>query len=183
MECVILVDYRNILIEGRKCSARGKGICAASAQDKPPIDMSWSIDFAGLLTELADGRRVRKAIVVGAWPPADDSLWEPARQSGIEVIVNERLANWREKAIDTELVAQGTLIVATTPAPAILVMASGDRDFVPLFRVARQTGWITEAAAFSTAFPPGGAMEAVVDRVRSLDSAIAHIGRCEFSWP
>ena len=31
-------------------------------------------------------------------------------------------------------VAQGTLLLARTPAPAVLIIGSGDRDFLPLVR-------------------------------------------------
>ena len=64
-----------------------------------------------------------------------------ADQAEFKVITHDRDAQNREKAVDTELVAQGTLLLATTPSPAALVIASGDRDFLPLVSVAHQLNW------------------------------------------
>ena len=58
-----------------------------------------------------------------------------ARRGGFNVKTHDRDASNKEKAVDTELVAQGTLFMATTPAPTVLIVASGDRDFLPLVGV------------------------------------------------
>lgn len=90
------------------------------------------------------------------------------------------LAETEQKAVDTELVAQGTLLIAATPAPAALVIGSGDRDFLPLVNVAHQMNWIVEMAAFSSAC--SGQM-AIFDKVRLLDGSLDLIGHCAFEWP
>jgi uncharacterized LabA/DUF88 family protein len=66
-----------------------------------------------------------------------------AEQGGFKVITHDRDSANKEKAVDTELVAQGTLLIATTE-PAVLVIASGDRDFLPLVSVAHQMKWTVE---------------------------------------
>ena len=183
MGCVILVDNSNVFIEGAKHSAWLKGVKPATAMDKTPFDISWRIDFAGLLTELAEGRDILEAFLVGSRPPPKDKVWEMAQKGGFKVITHDRDANNKEKAVDTELVAQGTLAIATIAAPATLVIASGDRDFIPLVRIAQQRGWTAEMAAFSTAFSPTGEMATTVDRVRPLDKLFGKIGHCDFDWP
>jgi len=176
-ECVVLVDNSNIYIEGKKCSAARKGMVAAPGNVQPH-DTSWRIDFARLLSQLADGRKIRAAILVGSRPPPNDAVWKMAEQGGFKVITHERDAVNKEKAVDTELVAQGTLLIATTPAPAVLVIASGDRDFLPLVNVAKTMAWEVEMAAFSSAFSPAGQMATTVDRVRTLDGSLDLIGHC-----
>lgn len=170
MECVILVDNSNVYISGQKTSATRKGLASDG-------DMSWRIDFEKLLAHLANGRKIRKAFLVGSRPPANDKVWEMAKAKGFEVITHERDWQNKEKAVDTELVARGTLAIATTPAPAVLVIASGDRDFIPLVNVAHELKWTVEMCAFSTAFAPKGEMAVAVDRVRPLDGSLDLIGQ------
>jgi uncharacterized LabA/DUF88 family protein len=103
-----------------------------------------------------------------------------AQQGGFTVITHDRDASNKEKAVDTELVAQGTLLIATT-TPATLVIASGDRDFLPLVNVAHKQGWTVEMAAFGPSM--SSAMSVAVDKVRPLDRSINVIGHCAFPWP
>lgn len=183
MDCVILVDNSNIFIEGQKCSAKRKGIVATSTGEKQQTDISWRIDFDKLLAQLADGRTIRKAFLVGSRPPPNDNVWKMAAKNGFEVVTHDRDAKNKEKAVDTELVARGTLAIATTPAPATLVIASGDRDFIPLVNVAHELKWLVEMVAFSSAFSPTGEMAMAVDKVRPLDGSLDLIGHCDFKWP
>jgi uncharacterized LabA/DUF88 family protein len=104
-----------------------------------------------------------------------------AEQSGFRVITHDRDAANKEKAVDTELVAQGTLLIATTPAPAVLVIASGDRDFLPLVTVAHDLKWTVEMAAFSDSI--SNQMAIAVDTVRPLDGSLDLIGHCARPWP
>jgi uncharacterized LabA/DUF88 family protein len=99
-----------------------------------------------------------------------------AEQSGFKVKTHERDRNDKEKAVDAELVAQGTRIICTTPAPAVLVIASGDRDFVPLVNIAHEMKWTVEMAAFNSAFSPTGEMATSVDKIRQLDAVFDKIG-------
>jgi uncharacterized LabA/DUF88 family protein len=140
-------------------------------------------DFSQFLDQLAEGRNIRAAILVGSRPPPNDTIWNLATQGGFKVITHDRDASNKEKAVDTELVAQGTLLIATTPSPAVLVIASGDRDFLPLVNVAHQQGWTVEMASFSNCFSPNGQMAMAVDRVRPLDGSLDLIGHCAFEWP
>jgi uncharacterized LabA/DUF88 family protein len=180
MECVILVDNSNLFIEGQKASAVRKGITPASLGDRQPSDISWRIDFGRLLQQLANGRHIRAAILVGSRPPPNDDVWGMAKRSGFEVITHDRDAANREKAVDTELVAQGTLLIATTD-PAVLVIASGDRDFLPLVTVAHKRTWTVEITAFSASI--SSQLSIAADSVRPLDGSLDLIGHCAFDWP
>jgi hypothetical protein len=130
---------------------------------------------------LAGGRKIRKAFLVGSRPPPNDEVWKMAEQGGFEVIVHERDAANKEKAADTELVAQGTLAIVTTSPPGTLVIASADRDFLLLVKVA--LSWKVEMAAFSSAYSTNGEMAKTVDKVRPLDGSLDLIGYCAFKWP
>ncbi len=182
-ESVIVVDNSNIFIEGQKYSARSKGVSKNNPLDRDPNDPSWRINFAELLSRLADGRKIYKAILVGSRPPQNDGVWQAAKSSGFEVTVHDRNASNQEKAVDTELVAQATEIICYAKEAMVLVIASGDRDFIPLVSVAHRNGWTVEMCAFSSAFNIDGQMATEVDKVRSLDSDFQAIGRCDFVWP
>jgi uncharacterized LabA/DUF88 family protein len=174
MECVVLVDNSNVFIEARKLSAQRLRLPPV-VPGKSPQDTNWRLDYGALLTNLASGRRIRKAILFGSRPPSNDRIWELARRGGFEVKTHDRDANNREKAVDSELVAQGTRIMCKT-SPAVLVIASGDRDFIPLVDIAHDEGWTVEMAAFESAFSPSGEMATRVDRIRPLDGVLDKIG-------
>ena len=106
-----------------------------------------------------------------------------AKQGGFQVVTYDRNFANKEKCVDTELVARGTLLMATTPAPAALVIASGDRDFLSLVNVAHELKWEVEMAAFASAFSRTGEMAVAVYRVRPLDGSLDLIGNCAFTWP
>lgn len=171
-ECVIIVDNSNIWIEGMKYSASIKGLAATDG--KEPCDFSWRIDFGNLLNVVAEGKTIRKAILVGSRPPMKDSLWNTAKSRGFEVIVHDRNSENREKAVDTELVAQGVELICTT-SPAVLKILSGDSDFLPLLKIAGERGWETEMWAFSSAYRVVGNMATAVDRIQPLDTRFNEI--------
>jgi uncharacterized LabA/DUF88 family protein len=134
------------------------------------------------LTKVAAGRTVSDAILVGSRPPQNDIVWQAAKQSGFLVTVHQSSSDNREKAVDTELVAQGTEIVCTEE-PQALAILSGDRDFVPLVRVAQKRGWTVEMWAFKNAFNPSGEMAITVDEIHPLDDVFDDIGHNVFAWP
>lgn len=181
-KCVILVDNSNVFIEGQKFSAKSKGVTTLTPAGRLPHDPSWRIDFAGLLGCLADGREIHAAILVGSRPPKNDAVWKMAADH-FKVFVHDRDMNNKEKAVDTELVAQGTEIICDAPEPMDLVIASGDRDFIPLVKIAQRRNWQVEMCAFESAFGKYGEMATSVNKVRPLNSDFATIGHCDFAWP
>lgn len=176
-KCLILVDNSNIFIGGQQHSAQQRGIVREEVPGRPPRDSSWRLNFPGLFEVLADGREVHAAIMVGSGPTEDGPVWDSARHSGFEVIVHERTVGRGEKAVDTELVARGTEIIATAAEPMTLVVASGDLDLLPLVEVARRYDWAVELAAFTNSFDLQGELAAAVDRVRPLDDSFGQIGQ------
>lgn len=179
---MILVDNSNIFIEGAKYSAQQKGV-TGKVRGKDPVDPSWRINFGSLVACLAESRTIHAAILVGSSPPPNDSVWEAAQANGFEVVVYARDSNNREKAVDTEFVAQGTEIIVSATNPMDLVIASGDRDFIPLVKVAHRRQWEVEMCAFTSAYNVTGEMVNAVDRVRPLDSSFSIISRYDFNWP
>jgi uncharacterized LabA/DUF88 family protein len=182
-KCVLLVDNSNVFIEGQKHSARLKGIGFDPLTGRQPGDPSWRINFGGLLTALANGRAIYKAVLVGSRPPKNDGVWEAAKNKGFEVIVHERSADNKEKAVDTELVARGTEIIWSAPEEMDLIIASGDRDFIPLVGAAHRKNWLVEMAAFASAFNVQGEMATSVEKVTPLDTVFNRIGHNDFQWP
>jgi uncharacterized LabA/DUF88 family protein len=182
-KCVILVDNSNIFIEGQKFSARQKGIGPDPVTGKQPADPSWRINFAHLLAELAGPRKIFKALLVGSRPPQNDGVWEAAKYQGFDVVVHDRSADNKEKAVDTELVAQGTEIICTCDEIMDLVIVSGDRDFIPLVNVAQRRKWNVEMVAFTSAYNPSGEMAMSVEKTVPLDPLFAKIGSHGFEWP
>lgn len=85
--------------------------------------------------------------------------------------------------MDTELVAVGAELVCTTSPKGVMIIASGDRDFVPLVKVAHRQGWETEMCAFSSSFSPNGDMASAVTRVRQLDDVFDKIGQYNSQLP
>jgi len=182
-EIVIVVDNSNVFIEGQKYSAKVKGVFKSDPNGREPQDPSWRIDFGRLLISIANGRTVNHAILVGSRPPQNDSVWGAAKSSGFQVTVHDRNSQNEEKAVDTELVAQGTEIICTSPVPMDLAILSGDRDFIPLVSVAHRRKWQVEMWAFKNAYNPAGQMAMTVDRICPLDDVFDKIGLNSFSWP
>ena len=182
-KCVILVDNSNAYIEGSKFSARQKGVARVAGDIKAPQDPSWRLDFGKLLSVLANDRDVEAAILVGSRPPKNDSVWSAAEAQGFRVITHDRDARNREKAVDTELVAQGTEIICSSAEPIVLVIVSGDRDFLPLVNLAHRRGHSVEMCAFTSAYNDTGEMATSVDTLRPLDDCFNEIGSHAFEWP
>lgn len=180
---VVVVDNSNVFIEGQKYSAKCKGVVKSTVGDKDIQDPSWRVDFGGLLFAISKGRIVQHAILVGSRPPQNDSVWQAAETSGFDVTVHDRSSSGGEKAVDTELVAQATEYICTSSEVMDLAIVSGDRDFIPLVKLAQRRKWEVEMWAWTNAFNPTGEMAIAVERVCPLDDVFGKIGNYEFQWP
>ncbi|WP_165358996.1 NYN domain-containing protein [Spirosoma sordidisoli] len=181
--CLIIVDNSNVWIEGQKYSAKAKGVLKTNPNDRDICDPSWRIDFGELLKQVSEGQNIVGAILVGSRPPQSDSIWESADRSGFKVIVHDRNAAGKEKAVDTELAVQGTAAIYSQPTPGVLKLLSGDRDFIPLVNMAAQKGWETEMWAFTSSFTQYGQMAQTVTRIKPLDHCFNEISSYGFTWP
>ena len=182
-KCLILVDNTNIYIGGQRHSAGRKGVNGHDGRHEAR-DPSWRLDFASLRTELAAGREVIESVMVGSSPPESESPWEEAAASaGFKVVVHETNHRNEEKAVDTELVARGTELIVSNGEPGVVILGSGDRDYVPLVEVAHRNRWEVELCAFKCTYPSDGELARAVDRIRPLDDCFEAIGHCEYDWP
>ncbi|HZT42550.1 MAG TPA: NYN domain-containing protein [Chthonomonadaceae bacterium] len=173
--CVILVDNTNLFIGGQQLAA-SRHHRHHHSRHQEEADRSWRLDFKGLYACLARGRQVYKAVMVGSSEPDTHPGWDQAaRDAGFEVILHDTNGHHQEKAVDTELVARGTEIICSAPQPMTLVLASGDRDYVPLVDVAHRQGWNVELCAFTDSYPRDGELANAVDRVHPLDSCLPQI--------
>lgn len=179
-KCLILVDNSNLFIGGQQLSAEQHdertGHHHRRHGDHPRLDHHWRLDFEHLLKRLANGREIHHAFMVGSQPEDREGPWDAARECGFEVIVYERDPGRGEKCADTELVVRGTEIIATAAVPMTLVIASGDRDMVPLVEVAHRHGWHVELCAFTNSYSEGGELAQCVDSVRPLDDYVFDVG-------
>lgn len=179
-----MLDNSNVFIEGKKFSARRKGIYRQAGDQRDPQDPSWRLDFGKLLEFLAEGREIIDAILVGSRPPQNDSVWTSAKNSGFRVLTYDRAASGEEKEVDTEIATQAAeIITLNRDQNGVLILGSGDRDFFPSVRCAHRWNWTTEMCAFSSAFNPAGNMALAVGKIRQLDSQFDKIGRYDFDWP
>ena len=106
-----------------------------------------------------------------------------AENAGFTVTVHDRSVSGGEKAVDTELVAQGTEIICTAGEAMDLAILSGDRDFLPLVTMAQKRHWTVEMWAFKNSFNSTGQMAATVNQIKPLDDVFNQIGTNAFSWP
>jgi uncharacterized LabA/DUF88 family protein len=136
MKSLVYVDNSNVWIEGRHLAAVKNGLALdiMDAQENRICDPSWAFDF-GKLLEFAGGEKkdIKRAVLFGSRPPANDSLWAAAKHKGFEVVVYDRNIKNKEKKIDTDIVAtmvddSFTIVDKDTDE---MVLVAGDKDYVP----------------------------------------------------
>jgi len=141
----VYVDNSNVWIEGQRLSAVKKGLArnAREAMERKVV-APWSYDF-GRLYELAcpAGRKIGRSILFGSRPPANDSLWQRAKDGGFQVTALDRNAANKEKKVDTSLtqMINDDFIDHMKPARGdMIVLVAGDGDFVPTIVSLRRRG-------------------------------------------
>lgn len=147
MAIYVYVDNSNAFIEGKRVSAVEKGFAPNifDAMNRKILDNSWRLDFGKLhsLISLKLSDSINKAVLFGSRPPANDSVWNMARQGGFTpVVVNRNIAN-KEKKVDTgiitEMVKDAFTIVNKNQDKLVLV--AGDGDFVPAIDSLKNSGF------------------------------------------
>jgi hypothetical protein len=132
----VYVDNSNVWIEGRRASAVTKGLAPSfeDAMEQKIVDPSWTYDF-GRLYELAcpKGEQVGRSLLLGSRPPANDSLWQKARDADFEVEVFDRNAANKEKQVDTglatRLLADSYEHMQPRLPDVMAVLVAGDGDY------------------------------------------------------
>lgn len=147
MVLFVYVDNSNVWIEGRRASAVANGLApsfdASFAQNI--VDPNWSYDF-GRLYELAcpGDVQIGRSILLGSRPPANDSLWQRARDANFEVEVYDRNAANKEKQVDTglatKLLADSYEYMQARVPGVMAVLVAGDGDYVPPIRDLQRRG-------------------------------------------
>jgi uncharacterized LabA/DUF88 family protein len=144
------VDNSNVYIEGQRVSAVQKGMAMNifDAINTRILDSSYRMDFGKLHAFIAgdDPTKIKRAMLFGSRPPANDSLWKIAKQVGFEVVVEDRNVANKEKRIDTGIVAAMTKDAYTKVEKDkdTITLVAGDGDFVPAVRQLKEDGFTME---------------------------------------
>jgi hypothetical protein len=141
--CFVYVDNSNVWIEGQRAPSAQVG--AFDPDGQLVLDPSWRYDF-GELYQIAcpSTEAIGRSLLIGSRPPANDSLWDLARDNGFEVELYDRNASNREKRVDTGIVtklisdAYEHMLPHVPEATAVLV--AGDGDYVPAVEQLKRLG-------------------------------------------
>ena len=156
----IFVDDSNIWIEAKALASRTKHF-------KTGEDHRVRIDIGKLTDVVAAGRPVAEGILYGSEPPPVDSVWEKIRQQGWKVTPKKRsLITYKEKQLDTQIVADITEMACITPREerTTIVVITGDADVIPAIeKVQKYEGWTVEVYMWKHA------LSASLGRLRGRD--------------
>lgn len=150
MALYVYVDNSNLWIEGMRLSAVRNGL-ASSVHDalaRRVLDHSWKYDFGRLYRALCpEGQVIGRSSLYGSRPPANDSLWQLARDQGFEVSTFDRNFANREKQVDVAIATQIMADSYERMAPRDkVVLVSGDRDYLPTIANLSSRGFETLVA-------------------------------------
>ena len=128
MADILLIDNSNIFV--------GLNRFSTSNSSRLPV----RFDYIKFTKIFFDNEKQVEKILVGSTPPPNDNFWTFMTKKGFKVTTFERTING-EKAVDTELVAQGLDAINNYNKPGRLVLMSGDSDMLPLVQRAHDKGW------------------------------------------
>ena len=128
MADILLIDNSNIFV--------GLNRFSTSNSSRLPV----RFDYIKFTKIFFDNEKQVEKILVGSTPPPNDNFWSFMIKKGFKVTTFERTING-EKAVDTELVAQGLDAINNYNKPGRLVLMSGDSDMLPLVQRAHDKGW------------------------------------------
>lgn len=180
MAIYLYVDNSNTFIEGKRVSAVQKGLAPNiyEAMNNRILDNSWRLDFGNLhnfiSTTLND--RINKAVLFGSRPPANDSVWNMARQGGFTPVVVDRNVANREKKVDTGIITAMVKDAYTIvdKNQDTLVLVAGDSDFVPAVEALGDDGF--QVHLFFWGHASQELRASVAPNFASLDAALDSIG-------
>jgi uncharacterized LabA/DUF88 family protein len=111
----------------------------------------------GKLIDLAKkDRKLISAKLYGSEPPALSAVWSSFRRNDIEVSHSKRSTfDGREKKTDTEFVAEAVEDIIENKDQATgnssVILFTGDKDMLPVVRVALRHGWKVEIWSYKNA--------------------------------
>ncbi|WP_312348664.1 NYN domain-containing protein [Actinomyces sp.] len=150
MTLYVYVDNSNLWIEGMRFSAVRKGMAPSliDAMKRDITDQSWTYDFGKLYQAICpDDEKIGRSSLFGSRPPANDSLWDLARNQGFEVTTFDRNSANKEKQVDTAISTQIMEDSYEHMKPGDkLVLISGDRDYLPTIQSLHRRGFSTVIA-------------------------------------
>ncbi|HEX4444630.1 MAG TPA: NYN domain-containing protein [Galbitalea sp.] len=118
------------------------------AMDRHITDQTWTYDFGKLYRAICPaGQTIGRSSLFGSRPPKNDSLWELARNEGFEVFTFDRNFANKEKQVDVAISTQIMEDSFLYMKPGdLLVLVSGDRDYLPTIESLRKRGFSTLVA-------------------------------------
>ena len=124
----IFADNSNIWIEAMKHASKTNGFRCEQ-------DHRVRIDIGRLTDVVAEGRKVKEAILYGSEPPKVDTVWNKINQHEhwlVKKYERSRVTG-KEKEVDAELVTDVTEVACNTPPHlrGTIIIISGDRDICP----------------------------------------------------
>ena len=109
MALLMYVDNSNVYIEAQRVSAVNKNMALNiyDAMTNRILDTSFRLDFGRLHYFLAanDPKQIKRAVLFGSRPPANDHLWSMAKEAGFDTTVIALKAREQILARNRELIA------------------------------------------------------------------------------
>ena len=156
MADILLIDNSNIFV--------GLNRFSTSNSSRLPV----RFDYIKFTKIFFDNEKQVEKILVGSTPPPNDNFWTFMTKKGFKVTTFERTING-EKAVDTELVAQGLDAINNYNKPGRLVLMSGDSDMLPLVQRAHDKGWEVIVWTWKDSINTSYKKSAYIDSVLFID--------------
>ena len=158
MADILLIDNSNIFI----------GLNRFYTSNANSSRLRVRFDYIKFTKIFFDNKKQVEKILVGSTPPPNDNFWSFMIKKGFKVTTFERTING-EKAVDTELVAQGLDAINNYNKPGRLVLMSGDSDMLPLVQRAHTKGWEVIVWTWKDSINPSYAQSESIDAVKYID--------------
>ena len=158
MADILLIDNSNIFI----------GLNRFYTSNANSSRLRVRFDYIKFTKIFFDNKKQVEKILVGSTPPPNDNFWSFMIKKGFKVTTFERTING-EKAVDTELVAQGLDAINNYDIPGRLVLMSGDSDMLPLVQRAHDKGWEVIIWTWKDSITTSYKKSAYIDSVLFID--------------
>lgn len=158
MADILLIDNSNIFI----------GLNRFYTSNANSSRLRVRFDYIKFTKTFCDNDKLVEKILVGSTPPPNDNFWLFMINKGFTVETFERTPNG-EKAVDTELVAQGLDAINNYDIPGRLVLMSGDSDMLPLVQRAHDKGWEVIIWTWKDSITTSYKKSAYIDSVLFID--------------